>query len=196
MRFVASANRSRPSRDKWYSLSLPARRPSSHPSFARRAVAVRTNRSLSPNGAARAIRLPSATAPPRGMIESPKIVTMSEPPRSGRCRRKRAMSSVAAVEALAVIFHHCNSIGIYDTENIDFCEFVYHTGCWLTPRGGRYVHASTGYPRCRRGTAGRGCARTALPRADRRRREDRAQRLDAGALSQHLDSSDFPARAL
>src|SRR6266852_4861482 len=126
MRFVASANRSRPSRDKWYSLSLPARCPSSHPSFARRAVAVRTNRSLSPKGAARAIRLPRATAPPRGMIESPKMVTMSEPPRSGRCRRKRATSSAAAVEALSVIFRHCSRVEPYDTEKFDLCGFVYH----------------------------------------------------------------------
>src|ERR1700730_15392704 len=137
MRLVASANRSRPSRDKRYSLSLPARCPSSHPSFARRAVAVRTNRSLSPKGAANAIRLPKATAPPRGMIESPKMVTMSEPPRSGRCRRKRATSSAAAaaaalaVEALAVIFRHCKGTGVYDTENIDLWQFVYHNEPWL-----------------------------------------------------------------
>jgi hypothetical protein len=36
------------------------------------------------------------------MIESPKIVTMSEPPRSGRWRRKRAMSPAAAVEISGV----------------------------------------------------------------------------------------------
>src|SRR5258708_39803828 len=60
------------------------------------------------------------------MIESPNMVTMSEPPRSGRCRRKRATSSAAAVEALAVIFRHCNRIKSYDTENIDLCVFVYH----------------------------------------------------------------------
>src|ERR1700688_521252 len=126
MRLVASANRSRPSRDKRYSLSLPARCPCSQPSWASRAVAVRTKRSLSPKGAARAMRLPRATAPPRGMIESPKTVTMSEPPRSGRCRRKRATSSAAAVEASAVIFRHCNRIKPYDTENIDCFVFLYH----------------------------------------------------------------------
>src|ERR1700688_4845501 len=142
MRLVASAKRSRPSFDKWYSLSLPARCPSSHPSLARRAVAVRTNRSLSPKGAARAIRLPRATAPPRGMIESPKMVTMSEPPRSGRCRRKRATSSAAAVEVLAVTFRHCNRIRPYDTENIDLCAFVYHnTQAGQTLGAGMYTQA-------------------------------------------------------
>src|SRR5258708_1375594 len=147
MRRVASANRSRPSRDKWYSLSLPARCPSSQPSFARRAVAVRTNRSLSPKGAARAIRLPRATAPPRGMIESPNMVTMSEPPRSGRCRRKRATSSAAAVEALAVIFRHCNRIKSYDTENIDLCVFVYHNTDAGQLLGAGVYTRRTGMPR-------------------------------------------------
>jgi hypothetical protein len=59
------------------------------------------------------------------MIESPKIVTMSEPPRNGRCRRKRATSSAAAVETSAVIFRHCNGIGPYDTEKIAFVVFMY-----------------------------------------------------------------------
>src|SRR5258708_16106986 len=154
MRFVASANRPRPSRDKWYSLGLPARCPSSHPSFARRAVAVRTSRSLSPKGAARAIRLPRATAPPRGMMESPNRVTMREAPRRGRCRRKRATSSAAAEEALAVIFRHCNRIKSYDTENIDFCIFVYHNTRAGKLLGGRYVHTGVGYAGVRRGAAG------------------------------------------
>src|ERR1700721_2472436 len=85
MRRVASANRSRPSCDRRYSLSLPMRRPSSQPSLARRAAAVRTSRSLSPKGAARAMRLPRARAPPRGMMGSPNRATLSEP-RQGAAR--------------------------------------------------------------------------------------------------------------
>src|ERR1700722_12047682 len=138
MRFVASAKRSRPSWDKWYSLSLPARWPCSHRSFASRAVAVRTNRSLRPNGAARLIKLPRVTAPPRGMMESPKMVTMSEPPRRGLWRRNRATSSAAAAAALSGIFHHCPIMRLYDTENIDFDCFVYHNshaGRFLTEVG-------------------------------------------------------------
>jgi hypothetical protein len=54
-------------------------------------------RSLSPKGSASAIMLPRVTEPPRGMMASPKIVTMREPPRSGRCRRKRARSPAAAL---------------------------------------------------------------------------------------------------
>jgi len=35
-------------------------------------------------GARQVDQAASATAPPRGMIESPKTVTISDPPRSGR----------------------------------------------------------------------------------------------------------------
>ena len=106
---IAWALRSRPPAERRYSLKLPTRRPSSHPSWARRAVAVRTSRSLRPKGAATRIRLPSAMAPPRGMMESPKMVTRSEPPRSGRWRRKRLTSSAATVDgSLGIVEGHYN----------------------------------------------------------------------------------------
>src|SRR5271170_2772981 len=129
MRFVASAKRSRPSWDNRYSLSFPARRPSSQPSLARRAVAVRTSRSFSPKGAARVIKLPRATAPPRGMMASPKRVTMSEPPRSGRWRRNRPTSRAAAealvLAASAVTLRDCSTVFLCDTEKIDLSRFLY-----------------------------------------------------------------------
>ena len=40
---------------------------------------MRTSRSLIPNSAIARIRLPSQTVPPRGIIESPKTVVISEP---------------------------------------------------------------------------------------------------------------------
>src|SRR5580693_2443075 len=153
MRLVASAKRVRPLLDRAYSLSLPARRPSSQPSCARRAVAVRTRRSLRPKGAASSIRLPKAMVPPRGMMESPNNVTMSEPPRKGRWRRNRATSSAPAARmtgaarplgvagvagvvgvagfvgvmraflAICGAFPRCR---IYDTEFFAFLYFLYH----------------------------------------------------------------------
>ncbi|HMH87746.1 MAG TPA: Phenylacetic acid catabolic protein, partial [Steroidobacteraceae bacterium] len=56
------------------------------------------------DGAAKSIRLPRAIAPPRGMMASPNSVTMSDPPRKGRCRRKRATSSAAVVDVEVEVF--------------------------------------------------------------------------------------------
>src|SRR5579862_8086150 len=89
MRRVASAKRSAPLRVRWYSLRRPERDVASQPSLARRATEVRTRRSVRPKGAASRMRLPRVTAPPRGAMESPKMVMSREPPRSGRCARKR-----------------------------------------------------------------------------------------------------------
>src|SRR3982075_1974604 len=88
MRWVASAKRSPPPRVRRYSLRRPERRAASQPSRASRATEVRTRRSVRPKGAARRMRLPRVTAPPRGAIASPKMVMSSEPPRSGRWARK------------------------------------------------------------------------------------------------------------
>src|ERR1700674_2981339 len=88
MRRVACAKRSAPLRVRRYSLRRPERLAASQPSRASRATAVRTRRSVRPKGAARRIRLPRVTAPPRGAMESPNTVMRSEPPRSGRCARK------------------------------------------------------------------------------------------------------------
>jgi hypothetical protein len=59
------------------------------------------------------------------MMASPNMVTISEPPRSGRWRRKRATSWAPAVEALSVIFGDCSTVILYDTENIDLRVFVF-----------------------------------------------------------------------
>ena len=98
-RLVRTAT-ARLAKDGW----LMGRRASTQPSCARRAVAVRTRRSLSPNGTASRINPLNAIAPPRGMMESPKIVTMSDPARCGRWRRKRASNSWAAVVVSMGIF--------------------------------------------------------------------------------------------
>ena len=43
------------------------------------------------------MRLPRVTTPPLGAIESPKTVTSSEPPRTGRWLRKRRSKPWVAV---------------------------------------------------------------------------------------------------
>src|SRR5258708_31003463 len=77
-------------------------------------------------------------ATPRGMIASPNTVTMSEPPRSGRCRRKRATSAAAAPKALEAVetedavdaffgmFRGFQGLRLYDTQFFAFLSFLYH----------------------------------------------------------------------
>src|SRR5437667_12703113 len=184
MRRVASAKRSAPPRVRRYSLRRPERRAASHPSRASRATEVRTRRSGRPKGAARRIKLPSVTAAPRGAMASPKIVTKSDPERSGCCARQRRnrARTAAGTGALGARFMGAAN---YDTENIPVVLILCHI---LTVRGSTAAHVYPGarYPR-QGAPAGRGrlirCARAALPGADRRRGKDRAQELDARRLS-------------
>ena len=88
MRPVAFAKRCRPVADSAYSDRRPDRRYINQSSSTKRLTEVRTSLSVKPKGAMRRMRLPRVMAPPRGANESPNTVTISEPPRRGRCAWK------------------------------------------------------------------------------------------------------------
>src|SRR5438034_799685 len=96
------------------------------------------------------MRLPRVTTPPRGAIESPKIVTSSEPPRSGRwLRNRRRRPWVAeAVEFTHTIVTHkllretnlCVTLPASDSAS---CEGAMYTQ-GLDSLGKECVHTAAG----------------------------------------------------
>ncbi len=201
MRSVASANRSRPPSEQpvFAELADPARL---DPALVREARRGGANEALVEAERRReSIKLPRAMVPPRGMIESPKMVTISDPARSGRWPPE-ALDEFrgGAGGAVGWCRRKPQYAPVYDTKAIDLSQF---TCQWIAARSvataGWEAACTRKRSMFRAPDAAAPADESALERRFQARvdtrREDRAEGLDAGRLPRHADPADLAARA-